>query len=89
MAASTEQCAEKQSPRGLDLQGKELQAGPYPKHGSIQVETLPITRQDGLGTARGDNLPQVITPISKKRLRANDNVKSVSQYYFKKNVCLP
>ncbi|XP_060791413.1 FRAS1-related extracellular matrix protein 1a isoform X1 [Neoarius graeffei] len=71
------QCVEKQSPIGPDLQGKELQAGPYPKHGSIQVETLPITVRDGQETARGDNLPQVITPISKKRLRTNGNRKSI------------
>lgn len=78
MAAFTGQCAEKQTSIGPDLKGKELQAGPYPKHGSIKVETLPITLHNGPGTARGDNLPQVITPIPKKRLRTNGNGKSVS-----------
>lgn len=78
MAASIGQCAEKQSPRGPDLQGKDLQAGSYPKHGSIQVETFPITLGDGSESVRGDNLPQVITPFSKKGLRNNGNGKSVS-----------
>lgn len=78
LSASTAQCAEKGSPRGPDLGGKEVLAGPYPKHGSIQVETLPITVRDGAETVRGDNFPQVITPVSRKRLRTNGNGKSVS-----------
>ncbi|KAF5895047.1 FRAS1-related extracellular matrix protein 1, partial [Clarias magur] len=69
------QCAAKESPRGPDLRGKEVQAGPYPKHGSIQVETFPITVRDG--AVRGDNFPQVITPVSRKRLRTNGNGKSI------------
>lgn len=84
MAASIGQCAEKQSPRGPDLQGKDLQAGSYPKHGSIQVETFPITLGDGSESVRGDNLPQVITPFSKKGLRTNGNGKSVSWYSYMK-----
>ncbi|TSL34592.1 FRAS1-related extracellular matrix protein 1 [Bagarius yarrelli] len=66
------QCAEEQSPRG-----PTLQAGSYPKHGSIQVETLPITVTNVEETARGDNLPQVTSTVSKKRLRANGNGKTI------------
>ncbi|KAK1796819.1 hypothetical protein P4O66_000910 [Electrophorus voltai] len=69
------QCGEKLTPGGTTLQGKEIQLGPYPKHGSIQVETLPITQ--GHVFARGDNLPQVIPPVSQKRLRTNGNGKNV------------
>ncbi|KAK2860526.1 hypothetical protein Q7C36_004692 [Tachysurus vachellii] len=71
------QCAEKQFPRGPDLQGKEFQAGPYPKHGSIHLETLPVTLRDVPEAARGDNVPEVISPISKKRLRPNGNGKAI------------
>ncbi|KAL7880187.1 hypothetical protein SRHO_G00024410 [Serrasalmus rhombeus] len=70
-------CGEKVPQRGTSLQGKEVPLGPYPRHGSIQVETLPITQKDGTIGARGDDLLQIIPSVSKKRLRTNDNGKKV------------
>ncbi|XP_076828088.1 FRAS1-related extracellular matrix protein 1a isoform X2 [Brachyhypopomus gauderio] len=69
------QCGEELSPGRTSLQGTEVQLGPYPKHGSIQVETFPISQGDVV--ARGDSLPQDIPPVPQKRLRTNGNGKKV------------
>ncbi|XP_022534044.2 FRAS1-related extracellular matrix protein 1a isoform X1 [Astyanax mexicanus] len=71
------QCGEKPPQRGTALQGKEVPLGPYPKHGSIQLETLPITLGDVAVSTRGDDLPQIVPTISKKRLRTKGNGKNV------------
>ncbi|XP_066536604.1 FRAS1-related extracellular matrix protein 1a [Hoplias malabaricus] len=70
-------CDEKVPPGRTSLQGKEVPIGPYPRHGFIQVETLPITQADVVISARGDNLPQIVPSISKKRLRTNGNGKKI------------
>ncbi|KAI4900130.1 hypothetical protein NFI96_005432 [Prochilodus magdalenae] len=70
-------CKEQVPQRSTSLQGKEVPLGPYPRHGSIQVETLPITQKDVVIAARGDDLPQVVPSVSKKRLRTKGNGKTV------------
>lgn len=56
------------------LQGREVQPGPYPQHGSIQVETLPFSQ----GSIRGDGDIIVQAPTAtKKRLRVIGNGKVV------------
>ncbi|XP_067257479.1 FRAS1-related extracellular matrix protein 1a isoform X2 [Chanodichthys erythropterus] len=66
------QCRENRIKAGTSIQGQEVQPGPYPQHGSIQVETLPFSQ----GYIRGDGDIIVEAPsTTKKRLRVIGNGK--------------
>ncbi|XP_016405558.1 FRAS1-related extracellular matrix protein 1a [Sinocyclocheilus rhinocerous] len=68
------QCRESRFKADTGLQGREVQPGPYPQHGSIQVETLPFSQ----GYIRGDGDIIVQAPTAtKKRLRVIGNGKVV------------
>ncbi|XP_058637530.1 FRAS1-related extracellular matrix protein 1a [Onychostoma macrolepis] len=68
------QCREGRFKADTGLQGREVQPGPYPQHGSIQVETLPFSQ----GYIRGDGDIIVQAPTAtKKRLRVIGNGKVV------------
>uniref|UniRef100_A0A672MFC2 FRAS1-related extracellular matrix protein 1 n=1 Tax=Sinocyclocheilus grahami TaxID=75366 RepID=A0A672MFC2_SINGR len=68
------QCSESRFKADTGLQGREVQPGPYPQHGSIQVETLPFSQ----GYIRGDGDIIVQAPTAtKKRLRVIGNGKVV------------
>ncbi|XDV17566.1 hypothetical protein PO909_023405 [Leuciscus waleckii] len=68
------QCRENRIEAGASIQGQEVQPGPYPQHGSIQVETLPFSQ----GYIRGDGDITAEAPsTAKKRLRVIGNGKVV------------
>ncbi|XP_030635867.1 FRAS1-related extracellular matrix protein 1a isoform X3 [Chanos chanos] len=75
--SQTGKCGESQASEGGSLGGKPVQPGPYPKHGAIQVEMLPLAQFDGTGLTRGDGMPVVIPSASKKRLTVTGNGKNI------------
>ncbi|RXN31842.1 FRAS1-related extracellular matrix 1 [Labeo rohita] len=68
------QCRKNRFEADTGLRGEEVQPGPYPQHGSIQVEMLPFSQ----GHIRGDGDITVQAPTAtKKRLRVTGNRKVV------------
>ncbi|XP_056318384.1 FRAS1-related extracellular matrix protein 1a [Danio aesculapii] len=68
-------CAERRIGAGSSLQGREVHPGAYPQHGSIQLETLPLSPE---GIIRGDGDTTDQAPAApKKRLRVTGNGKVV------------
>ncbi|XP_067274903.1 FRAS1-related extracellular matrix protein 1a isoform X2 [Pseudorasbora parva] len=68
------QCRQNRIEADTSIQGQEVQPGPYPQHGSIQVETLPLSQ----GYIRGDGDIIVEAPsTTKKRLKVIGNGKVV------------
>ncbi|KAK7175846.1 hypothetical protein R3I93_000187 [Phoxinus phoxinus] len=68
------QCRESRIKAGSGIQGQEVEPGPYPQHGSIQVETLPFSQ----GYIRGDGDITAEAPsTTKKTLRVIGNGKVV------------
>ncbi|XP_056096314.1 FRAS1-related extracellular matrix protein 1a isoform X1 [Rhinichthys klamathensis goyatoka] len=68
------QCRETRIKAGTSIQGREVEPGPYPQHGSIQVETLPFSQ----GYIRGDGDITAEAPsTTKKTLRVIGNGKVV------------
>ncbi|XP_077057949.1 FRAS1-related extracellular matrix protein 1a isoform X2 [Siphateles boraxobius] len=68
------QCRENRIKAGTSIQGQEVEPGPYPRHGSIQVETLPFSQ----GYIRGDGVITAEAPsATKKTLRVIGNGKVV------------
>ncbi|KAK7169865.1 hypothetical protein R3I94_000184 [Phoxinus phoxinus] len=68
------QCRESRIKAGTGIQGQEVEPGPYPQHGSIQVETLPFSQ----GYIRGDGDITAEAPsTTKKTLRVIGNGKVV------------
>lgn len=70
---------------GSSLGGKQVQSGPYPQHGSIHLETLPLAKGDQQMTwTRGDGMPQsvpaAVPATPNMKLRAMANRKTVSFY---------
>ncbi|CAB1345182.1 unnamed protein product [Coregonus sp. 'balchen'] len=64
------------------LGGKQVQSGPYPQHGSIQLETLPLAKGDQQMTwTRGDGMPQsvpaAVPATPNMKLRAMGNRKTI------------
>ncbi|XP_075999811.1 FRAS1-related extracellular matrix protein 1a isoform X1 [Genypterus blacodes] len=71
-------CREKQQPQTPVLGGKIL-SEPYPQHGSIQLEKLPLGTEAGVFT-RGDSIIPKTEPglaKKKKKLRRQGNPKSI------------
>ncbi|KAG7461901.1 hypothetical protein MATL_G00196120 [Megalops atlanticus] len=66
-------CSSSGTLEGPDLRGKPVPQGPHPRHGVIQVETLPLPQQDGAGWNRGDSITLFEPPPSNKKLRPIDN----------------
>ncbi|KAJ8008243.1 hypothetical protein DPEC_G00102780 [Dallia pectoralis] len=73
--------------QGSSLEGKQVQNGPYPQHGSIHLETLPLaqvdnqvtwTRGDGISLAVPAAVPAAVDVESKKILRVTGNRKAIA-----------
>ncbi|KAJ8268927.1 hypothetical protein COCON_G00115340 [Conger conger] len=70
---------------GPRLIGQLVPQGTPPRHGAIQVESLPLTQQDSGGWTRGDGVAPFEPPASKKRLRTNGNGMTVRPSSVHKN----
>ncbi|XP_046904856.1 FRAS1-related extracellular matrix protein 1a isoform X3 [Hypomesus transpacificus] len=70
-------CGQTEAPAGPSLGGHEAQDGPYPQHGSIQLETLPLDSLVLETLTRGDGMSQPEPTKSKKRLRATGNRRTI------------
>ncbi|XP_059394648.1 FRAS1-related extracellular matrix protein 1a [Carassius carassius] len=68
------QCRESRFRADTGLQGREVDSGPYPPHGSIQVETLPFSQSNIRGD--GDIIAQAPS-ATKKKLRVTGSGKVV------------
>uniref|UniRef100_A0A6Q2ZGQ8 C-type lectin domain-containing protein n=1 Tax=Esox lucius TaxID=8010 RepID=A0A6Q2ZGQ8_ESOLU len=82
------QCGAGQGPASSSLGGKQVQAGPYPQHGSIHLEALPLAPVDQQVTwTLGDGVSQAVpadvhatVPVEpRKILRVVGNRKAVIQ----------
>ncbi|KAJ8382093.1 hypothetical protein SKAU_G00028710 [Synaphobranchus kaupii] len=78
-------CSSSTKLEGPSLSGKLVPPGSPPRHGAIQVESLPLTQQDSGGWTRGDNVAPFEPPVSKKRLRTNGNGMTVRPSSVHKN----
>ncbi|KAL0970327.1 hypothetical protein UPYG_G00240500 [Umbra pygmaea] len=77
------QCGASKASVGSSLGGKQVASGPYPQHGSIQLETLPLAEEDQQVTwSRGDgtfqSFPAAVPIEPKKILRAVSKRKTIS-----------
>ncbi|XP_028850587.1 FRAS1-related extracellular matrix protein 1 isoform X2 [Denticeps clupeoides] len=68
-------CGLQTDTQGARLGGSKVHPGPYPKHGAITVESLPLDQVEGTLITRGDGLPQMVPQNKKKRLLVNGHRK--------------
>lgn len=74
-------CTEKQQQETPVLGGKEVGSEPYPEHGSIKVEKLPLGTESVIWS-RGDGIRMPESSPDRKKIRMIGNPKSVSSLFF-------
>ncbi|XP_074518325.1 FRAS1-related extracellular matrix protein 1a isoform X2 [Halichoeres trimaculatus] len=70
-------CRLNQNHEAPALGGKEIRSDKYPPHGSIHLEKLPLSTE-AVVWSRGDSISRPSTDVTKKKLKARSNPKTIS-----------